>query len=56
MPKNFGKYWFWVAFPTGLILGFTVNVWLGILAFWVLSIAPHLIFFLYRRMAKQSEP
>ena len=55
LSKSFGKYWFWVSFPIGLLLAFTVHVLIGILAFWILSIAPHLIYFIYRRWTRGSQ-
>ena len=54
LPRRFGRYWFWVAFPIGLAAAFVFSWWMGLLAFWVLSIAPHLLFGLYRRLNRRN--
>ena len=56
LPKSFGKYWFWVAFPSGFVAGVAISWWIGVLTFWFLLIAPHLLYALYRRMARRSQP
>ena len=52
LPRNFGKWWFWVAFPTGFVSGIATEWWIGVLSFWILLIAPHLLYALYRRMSR----
>lgn len=54
LPKSFGKYWFWVAFPSGFAAGIAISWWVGVLTFWFLLIAPHLLYALYRRMSRRA--